>query len=138
MSPRPKTIRIYLEIRIKCNVGVWLRDQKVAGSNPVTSTRKSRKSKGFRFFFYSICTKRRLWRFFHATDVQPWEKGQRHYTTHKKTGRVNEIFPSFRPDFLSNLCIGYFCILRLINRYFRTYHMIMDRRIDGFNPILYF
>ena len=54
------------------------RDQKVAGSNPVTSTRKSRKPKGFRFFFCIICTKRRLWRFFHATNVQPWEKGQRH------------------------------------------------------------
>ena len=54
-----------------------VRDQKVAGSNPVTSTRKSRKSKGFRFFFYSICTKRRLWRFFHATNVQPCGKGQR-------------------------------------------------------------
>ena len=55
-----------------------VRDQKVAGSNPVTSTRKSRKSKGFRFFFCLFCTKCRLWRFFHATDVQPWEKGQRH------------------------------------------------------------
>jgi len=30
------------------------RDQKVAGSNPVTSTRKSRKPKGFRFFFFSF------------------------------------------------------------------------------------
>ena len=48
-----------------------------SGSNPVTSTKNRRKSKGFRFFFCLFCTKRRLWRFFHATDVQPWEKGQR-------------------------------------------------------------
>ena len=57
---------------------VRFRDQKVAGSNPVTSTRKCRNPKGFRFFFCLFCIKRRLWRFFHATDVQPWEKGQRH------------------------------------------------------------
>ena len=42
----------------RTSVRFWV--QKVAGSNPVTSTRKSRKSKGFRFFFYSICTKRNL------------------------------------------------------------------------------
>ena len=57
---------------------VRFRDQKVAGSNPVTSTRKRRKPKGFRFFFCLFCTKRHLWRFFHATNVQPWETGQRH------------------------------------------------------------
>ena len=34
---------------------VRFRDQKVAGSNPVTSTRKCRNPKGFRFFFCLFC-----------------------------------------------------------------------------------
>lgn len=54
-----------------------VRDQKVAGSNPVTSTRKEPEIERFLALFYSICTKRRLWRFFHATNVQPCGKGQR-------------------------------------------------------------
>ena len=48
------------------------------GASDETYERLCRNPKGFRFFFCSICTKRRLWRFFHATDVQPWGKGQRH------------------------------------------------------------
>ena len=49
-----------------------VRDQKVAGSNPVTSTKKRPEIFGFPVSFYTNCPKRRLWRFFHATDVQPW------------------------------------------------------------------
>lgn len=94
-----------------------------SGSNPVTSTKNRRKSKGFRLFFI-FCIKRRLWRFFHATDGQRWVKGQRHYTAHKNNPDEAMVFsPSFRPDYRSTLCIGCFCVLRLINRNFRAYSM---------------
>ena len=60
MSPRPKTVRIYLEIRIKCNVEVWLRDQKVAGSNPVTSTTKIRICESKSGFFVPLFWSNRI------------------------------------------------------------------------------
>ena len=42
-----------------------------------TRTQKWPEIFGFPASFYINCTKRRLWCFFHATDVQPLEKGQR-------------------------------------------------------------
>ena len=48
-----------------------VRDQKVAGSNPVTSTKKRPEIFGFPVFSYANCTKRRFCPLLFATILQP-------------------------------------------------------------------
>ncbi|MGN1007590.1 MAG: hypothetical protein ACI4PV_01480, partial [Butyricicoccus sp.] len=59
-----------------------VRDQKVAGSNPVTSTKKRPEIFGFSASFYAICTNARLWCLFLATILQPFKMYQ-------KAARIN-------------------------------------------------
>ena len=54
-----------------------VRDQKVAGSNPVTSTKKRPEIFGFPAFSYAICTKTCLWYLFLATILQPFKMYQK-------------------------------------------------------------
>ena len=54
-----------------------VRDQKVAGSNPVTSTKKWPEFFGFPAFSYAICTKACLWHLSLATILQPFKMYQK-------------------------------------------------------------
>ena len=56
---------------------IVVRDQKVAGSNPVTSTKKKPEIFGFPAFSYAICTKTCLWYLYFATVLQPFQMYQR-------------------------------------------------------------